>query len=181
MIMKTKLILLLTLVAVFSGCDKIKDATTVPIQTNLKADIPVVVTASGKKSAEQAGSVNAVTFTKTQDLSLSGNTDIEPYISKIKSIDVNSLVVTVTGLSAGQTINSVALDVTGVGNIFTQTNISMSNNSFTPVIASGTLDNVATKLTSDKKLTLTVSGNASGPMTFTVSLNFDVTVIAGVL
>jgi hypothetical protein len=179
--MKTKMILLLALVALFSGCNKIKDATTVNIETTLKADIPVVVTASGKKSVEQTGAVTAITFTKTQDLSLSSNADIEPYLSKIKSIDLNSLVVTITGLSAGQTINSVSLDVTGVGNIFTQTNISMTNNAFTPVIASGILDSVAAKLTSDKKVTLTVSGNASGPMTFTVSLNFDITVTAGVL
>jgi hypothetical protein len=179
--MKTKMILLLALVTVFSGCNKIKDATTVPIETSLKADIPVVVTATGKKSVDQTGSVNAIVFTKTQDLSLSGNADIQPYLSKIKSIDLNSLVVTITGLSAGQTINSVALDVTGVGNIFTQTNISMTNNTFTPVITAATLANVAAKLTSDKKITLTVSGNASGPMTFTVGLNFDVIVTAGVL
>ncbi len=80
-----------------------------------------------------------------------------------------------------QTINSVSLDVTGVGNIFTQTNITMSNNSFTPVIAAGKLDQVASKLTSDKKITLTVSGNVSGPMTFTIGCNFDATVIAAAL
>ncbi len=175
------MILLLALVAVFSGCDKIKDATTVEIDTSLKADIPVVVTAPARKSSEESEAVNAVTFTKIQDLSLSSNADIEPYLSKIKSIDLNSLLVTITGLSAGQTINSVALDVTGVGNIFTQTNISMTNNTFTPVITAATLANVATKLTNDKKITLTVSGNASGPMTFTVSLNFDATIIAGAL
>jgi type IV pilus biogenesis protein CpaD/CtpE len=179
--MKTKMILLAALIAIFSGCDKIKDATTVPIETSLKADIPVVVTATGKKSTDQTGTVNAIIFTKTQDLSLSSNADIQPYLSKIKSVDLNALVVTITGLSAGQTINSVALDVTGVGNIFTQTNISMTNNTFTPVITAATLANVAAKLTSDKKITLTVSGNASGPMTFTVSLNFDATIIAGAL
>jgi len=179
--MKTKMFLLLAFVAALSGCDKLKDATTVPIDTSLKADIPVVVTAPTKKLFDQAEEVTAITFTKTQDLTLASNEDIEPYLSKIKSIDLKSLVVTVTGLSAGQTINSVALDVAGVGNVFTQTNISMTNNTFTPVISATILDNVATKLTSDKKITLTVSGNASGPMTFTVSLNLGVTVTAGIL
>ncbi len=173
--------LLLASVALFSGCDKLKDATTVPIDTNLKADIPVVVVAPTKKSAGQADAVTAITFTKSQDLTLASNTDIAPYLSKIKSIDLNTLVITITGLSAGQTINSIALDVTGVGNVFTQTNITSANGIFTPVISASILDAVAAKLTSDKKITLTLSGNTSGPMTFTASLNLGVTVTAGVL
>jgi hypothetical protein len=176
--MKTKLFYVLAFVAVFMGCDKIKDLATVPFDTHLKADLPVVVTGTGKKSLDQIGLVNAVVFTKTQDLTLSSNTDIAPYINKIKSIGLNSLAITVTGLSTGQVINSVSMDVTGVGNIFTQTNITMTNNSFTPVIAAATLNNVASKLTSDKKITITVSGNASGPMSFIVSCNFDAHVVA---
>lgn len=139
---------------------------------------PVVVLSKGKESFDKAGTI---VFTKTQDLTLASNADIEPYIAKIKEVDLNSLVVTITGLSEGQTINSVSLDVTGVGNIFTQTNITMSNNSFTPVIAAGMLDMVAAKLTTDRKITLTVSGIASGAMSFTVSLNFDAIIIAYLL
>jgi len=174
--MKTKMIFFFSLITLISGCDLFKDANTIDISTDLTANIPVV--AAARKSSLE---INAVSFTKTQDLSLASNTDIEPYLSKIESINLNSLLVTVNGLTGSQTINSVSLDVAGVGNIFTQTNITMSNNSFTPVIAAGVLNQVATKLTSDKKITLTVSGNASGPMTFTVSLNFDTVLTAKVL
>jgi len=176
--MKTKLVFFSLLTLVFGGCDLIKDATEVTIDTDLKADIPVVVTSPGKGSADLA---TAISFTKTQDLSLSSNADIEPYLSKIEDITLNGLVITVTGLTTGQTINSVSLDVAGVGNIFTQTNITMNNNSFTPVIATGKLDQVAAKLTSDKKITLTVSGSASGPMTFTVKTTFDASILAAAL
>jgi type IV pilus biogenesis protein CpaD/CtpE len=178
--MKKKVILLIAFIAVLTGCDLLKKASEITITTQLKSDIPVVVT-SGTKSFDITGNVAAVAFSQTQDLTLASNADIEPYLSKIKSINLKSLVVTVTGLSAGQTINSVALDVEGVGNIFTQTNITMSSNSFTPTIQAGVLDQAAAKLTSDKKITLTVSGNASGPMTFTVGLNFDTGVTASVL
>lgn len=177
--MKTKFIYLLMLALVFTGCKKIKDLTTIEVPTQLKADVPVVVT--GVKSANLTGALNAISFTKTQDLTLASNPDIEPYLNKIKKLDLNSLAVTVNGLTAGQTINSVSLDVAGVGNVFTQTNITMSNNSFTPVIATGTLGNVSTKLTTDKKITLTVSGSASGAMTFTVSLNFETVLTAKLL
>ena len=176
--MKTKLICFFALIVVFAGCDKIKESATIPISTELKANIPVVVLTQSKNSFNKAG---AIVFTKTQDLTLASNADIEPYLSRIKEVGLNSLVVTITGLSAGQTINSVSLDVTGVGNIFTQTNITMSNNIFTPVIAETTLDLVAAKLTDDMKITLTVSGTASETMSFTVGLNFDAIVIAYLL
>jgi hypothetical protein len=177
--MKTIFTSLLALTLMLSGCDLLKQATTVSISTNLKSDIPVVV--AGVKSGQADLSLNAVSFSKSQDLSLSANTDIQPYLNLIEDINLNSLVVTVTGLTGSQTINSLALDVTGVGNIFTQTNITATNNSFTPAVSSTVLEQVATKLQNDKKITLTVSGSASGAMSVTVSLSFDTTVKASPL
>jgi hypothetical protein len=177
--MKTRLIYFFALVLVFTGCDLIKKASTISISTNLTSDIPVVV--GPTKSADMAGSVNAVSFSKSQDLTLASNSDVEPYLAKIKGISLNSLAITFNGLSAGQTINSIGLDVTGVGNILTLTNVTMTNNTFTPTITAGLLDQIAAKLLSDKKITITVSGNTSGAMTFTVSLNFDAKISAEVL
>lgn len=175
------MIFFLALIPMLSGCEMLKDATDVTISTDLKADIPVVVTTTGTKSVDLTGVVNPIIFTKTQDISLASNTDIEPYLAKIKEINLNSLVVTVSGLTTGQTINTVSLDVAGVGNIITQINITMTNNSFSPVISTATLDQVAAKLKSDKKITLTLSGNVSGPMSFVVGLNFDTDIVANVL
>jgi len=171
--MKTRLTAFLVIVLALTSCDMLKKATSVDIDTTLKSDIPVVV--AGTKSTQ------AVSFSKSQDLSLSSNAEIEPYLNLIEDINLNSLVVTVNGLTAGQTINSLALDVTGVGNIFTQTNITMTANSFTPTVSAAVLEQVATKLQSDKKITLTLSGNASGAMSVTVSLSFDATVVASPL
>jgi hypothetical protein len=179
--MKTRIIYLFALIPFFAACSLIEDATTVTISTDLKADIPVVVAGTGAKSANQDGSLNEVTFTKSQDLTLGSNADIEPYLDKIKDINLNSLVVTINGLGEGQTINSIALDVAGVGNIFTQTNITMTNNSFTPTILPAKFDQVAAKLFMEKMITLTISGNTSGPMTFTATLVFDTDIIANVL
>jgi hypothetical protein len=179
--MKTKIISFFFLLTLLSGCSLFEKANSIDISTDLQADVPVVVVSAPMKSALTTGSVETISFTKTQELSLSSNADIEPYLSHIKSINLNNLVVTVTGLNADQTINSVSLDVAGVGNVFTQNNITMSNNSFTPVIGAGVLDNVAAKLTNDKMITLTVSGSASGAMTFTVSLNFETVLTAKVL
>jgi hypothetical protein len=171
--MKISLIAFALLIATLPGCDLLEKATEVNIDTTLESNIPLIV--PGTKSTQ------AVSFSKSQDLSLSANQDIEPYLKLIKDINLSSLVVTVNGLTAGQTINSLALDVTGVGNIFTQSNITMSNNSFTPAVSASVLEQVATKLQGDKKITLTISGNASGAMSVTVSLSFDATVVASPL
>jgi hypothetical protein len=179
--MKTKLFLSLMIIPVLTGCELLKEANTIEIPTELIADVPVVVVEPGKKSVDLTAELNAISFTKSYDLTLASNEDIEPYLSKIKEIDLNSLVITVNGLNSYQTINSISLDVTGVGNIFTQNNISMTSNFFTPVIATGKLDQVAAKLTADRFISLTLSGSASGPMTFTVNLNFETVVIAKAL
>jgi len=178
--MKTRLFFVLTFLLAIVGCDKIKDAATITINTQLKADIPVSITALGVKS-DMIGVNAPISFSKTYDLNLDGNVDIAPYLAKIKSINLNELVITVTGLSTGQTINSVSLDVSGIGNIMTVTNISMTNNTFTPTLVAGILDQIAAKLIADRKITFTVSGNVSGPMSFTVGLNFDTRVVAFLL
>jgi hypothetical protein len=178
--MKSRAILFIALIPFLAGCDLLKKASEIKIPTELTADVPIDVVATGK-SFNLTGIVTDISFTKTQDLNLESNTDIEPYLAKIKSINLKGLVITVNGLSEGQTITTVSLGVEGVGNIFTQTGITMADNSFTPTIEAGKLAQVSTKLLADKKITLTVSGAASGPMTFTVSCNFDTEVVAAVL
>ena len=96
--MKTKAILIFTLIPVFAGCDLIKDASKATISTELTANVPIEVVSSGKKSVNQTEIINVIDFTKTQDLTLASNPDIEPYLSKIDEINLNSLIITVTGL-----------------------------------------------------------------------------------
>jgi len=175
--MKKIMTLLLASVLMLAGCSLIKDAAEVTISTDLTSVIPVVVT--GAKSVD--AQATAITFSKSQDLKLADNADIEPYLEKIREINLKSLVVTVTGLTAGQAITTVSLDVTGVGTICTQTNITSTTNSFTPMISSAILEQVGAKLKSDKKITITVHGEASGLMTFAASLVFDTDIVAGAL
>lgn len=177
--MKAKMTLLLLSVLLLTGCDWFKSLDDVTFSTDLTMNIPVVVT--GEKSINLIKGEIAVAFSSSEVLDLADNADIEPYLDKIKEIDLKSLVVTVTGLNAGQTINTISLSVTGVGTICTQTNISSTNNSFTPVIAEGLLNQAATKLKNDKKITVTVSGDVSGPMAFSVGLVFDTDITANAL
>ena len=175
--MKNSSLIILVLLFSFTGCDKIKDAASITVPTHLQCSIPVIVTGIGMKSVDLSAGVSAVSFSQTQDLSLAANTDISPYLSKINEINMSSVVVQISGLGAGQTINTLTLEVTGVGTVFTQTNITAANSSFTPVVSTAILNQMGAKLKADKKITFTVSGTASGPMTFTVGLNIDAKVV----
>ncbi len=175
--MKKLMTLLIASALTLAGCSLIKDAAEVTITTDLTTVIPVVVTSKKSVDVQAVG----VGFSQSQDLELAENEDIEPYLEKIREINIKSLVVTVSGLTAGQFISTISLDVTGVGNICTQTNITSTANSFTPVISSAILEQVGAKLKSDKKITITVHGDASGPMAFAASLVFDTDIVAGAL
>jgi hypothetical protein len=133
-------------------------------------DIPVIVT--GEKSAP---------FSVSKDLKLGDNEDIEPYLEKLRKIDLKSIEVTVSGLNAVQTINTMSLDASGVGTLFTQTNITSSNSTFTPQVDGAKLTKAGENLKTDRKLTLTISGTVSGPMAYNVHLVFTTNVVAGAL
>ena len=177
--MKTKITLILASLLLLSGCEWLKNAAEVTIETDLTTTIPVVV--AGVKSADLNADLTALNFTASQTLSLAENIDVEPYLEKIREVNLKSLVVTINGLSAGQTINTISLSVTGVGTLCTQTNITSANNSFTPTVDMDLLAQAGEKLADDHQITLTLSGTASGPMTFCVSLVFDAEIVAGAL
>jgi hypothetical protein len=167
--MKSRLFLYLVPLVALAGCDKIKDATAITVNTELQSNITVTVT----NPVKSANGAKSLIFSETQDLSLADNSDLESYLSKINEIDLSNLVITITGLTTGQSISSISLDVAGVGTVFTQTDITMTSNSFTPTVSSTILGQMATKLKADNKLTFTISGSASEEMTFVVGCNMD--------
>jgi len=176
--MKTKLFCFLVLLIAFSGCDKIKDAATIKVPTNLKTDIHVDVTAVGMKSFDLIA-LNSGSFSTSKELALAANDSIASYLDRFKAIDINAVTVSIPSLGSEQKINTLVLNVTGVGDIFTQTNITSSlNNPFNPVYTTaGILDEVAKKLTDERKITLTVSGTTTGLTTFNVGLTIGADVI----
>lgn len=176
--MKTKLTFILAAMVLLGGCSLIKDAATVTIDTELISSVNVTV--AGNKSAN----LNVATelpFNVTKDLRLDENADIEEYLEKIREIELNSLVVTITGLASNQVISTISLAVTGVGNICTQTNVTAANNSFTPVVSQATFDKVAEKLLKDLRITYTINGLAALPGTFVITTNYGAKITAGAL
>ena len=182
-IMKTtKLIIVFFLLLSLMGCDKLRELATITINTRLETEFPIVVNESGINLPGALNANNApIQFSVTEVLKIEENFDLEPYIKKIKGIDLEKLEVTVLGLTQGQAINSVSLDILGIGNIVTLTNITMTNNKYTPDIPDELFDRVASKLLSDKQITATVSGNTSSPISITLEVAIDAKVLAYIL
>jgi hypothetical protein len=163
--MKQRLPFLFAALLLITGCEKIKDATTIKVDTSFDVDFPV--TAAEVKTT-QAGAFNV-----TESITLADNPDLESYLSKIDDITLSNLEITVNGLTEGQVINSVSLDAAGLGNVLTLTNISSANNTFHPEVSSTLLNQMGDKLRDEGSLTLTVSGSTSGAMTFVISCTMD--------
>ena len=177
--MKTKLALLFALLLLLPGCDWLNKATEVTISTNLTCDIPIVI--GGSKSAGLISEV-AAPFNGSAVLSLDDNPDIADYLDKIREITLQSVVITVNGLTAGQAVTTVTVEISGVGVLGTQTNISSTSNSFTPAVNANVYGAAEQKLLADQSITVTAYGNATGePMSFTVNCNFTTDVVAGAL
>jgi hypothetical protein len=171
--MKQRLPFLFAAFLLITGCEKIKDATSVKVDTNFDIDFPVTV---AEVKTTEAGAFNV-----SESITLADNPDLEAYLSKIDDITLSNLVITITGLTEGQTINSVSLDADEIGNVLTLTDITSTNNSFTPEVSASILNQMGDKLRDDGTLTLTVSGNTSGSMSFVISCNMDARVVVATL
>ena len=174
--MKIKSLVFLFLIVAVFGCNKIKDATTLKIDTQLKTNIPLTVTSVGMNEGGLLKTA-ALPFSITSDLLLADNIDLSAYTSKIKEINLSNVVITVTGLTGNQTINSISLDIAGIGNVLTQTNITATNNTFTPQITPTLLAAIAAKFQADKKISITISGSVSAPLSCTVSVSLTSEVV----
>ena len=177
--MKTKMTFLFSALLLLAACGLIKDAAEVTISTELTSLMQVTV--AGTKSAEFTSGINALNFSKSQLLSLSENEDLEPYLDKIREIDITSVMVDIYGLTEGQIINTLSLDVEGVGKIATVTGITASNITYSAIVDNVKLAEAGKKLKNDKKVTLVVYGDANMPMSFNIQMIFPVDVVAGAL
>jgi hypothetical protein len=177
--MKTKITMFLASVFLITGCQAIKDAAEVDFSTQLTANMAITV--AGSKSVEITPVANALSFSKSQALDLKDNSEIFPYLEKIREIDITSIMVDIYGINEGQSISTLALDVEGVGTIATITNITPYMNAYPPVIDQVKLGQAAKKLAKELKIMLVVHGEANGPMSFNINMVFPVDVVAGAL
>ena len=177
--MKTKATILLAVLVSLGGCEWIRDLSKVELETDLIVNVPI--TSVGKKSAETGTSVQDVSFTGSAVLSLDENDDVSPYLEKLREIDLQTVTVTINGLTPGQTITAVSLSVPVVGTICTHTNITSATGAFNPQIDAAKLQKAGDILMDELSITVTVSGTSTTPIANIANIIFGAKVTAGAL
>jgi len=177
--MKIKAVILLAILVTLGGCEWLKNLGNVDFETDLVLN--VLVSSDMKKGANTATEIADFSFTGSEVLSLEENEDIEPYIKKLKEIDLQDVKVTFSGLLSGQTITTIALSVSGVGIICTHSNITSTTGTFTPAIDEDMLLKAGKKLLKDGSITVVVSGTSSVIIENLVNIVFGAKVTAGAL
>lgn len=171
---------ILSLVAIsliVSSCDKIKELLTVSITTSIEGNIPLVVT----KSNFDITKASLVNYDIRHDISIADNEDLKPYLKKIKEIQIKSVQLKFNGLQKDQIIDFISLDVIGVGTLASITNVTMSNNLFTPTVPVELLKSVSDNLLNNNRITINLKGGANSPINVTVEVKMDAVVKAQAL
>ena len=168
--MKTKMTFLFATLLLLAGCGLIKDAAEVTIDAQLSSLMQITV--PGSKSAEITAETNASNFSKSQVLYLKDNPDLEPYLDKIREVEIKSVMVDILyGLNEGQVVTNLSLDVDGVGTIATITgDVTNMMIAYPPVIDQAKLVLAGKALKKDNKITLVVHGVANGPLSFNINM-----------
>ena len=178
--MKRISLLLFIIPAFLFSCDEVEEANTIEFDTTLSLDIPVAVvapTAMLEKSTQED-----FMFEQSATSSLSEMENIQDYLSKVKTIEINDIEIVINNLGAGEEIKKIDISVEGIGVLATIMNVSATNNVHSPSVDNAKLTQAATILNSTKAITVMVSGTTnSAPMDFTVNMDFDCHIEANAL
>jgi len=167
----------IALLLLFS-CEAIKEAITVPVNTNLTVNVPFSVNVT-KSAGTDNKAATTYNFSASKVLEVGDNVDMKAYINKLKSVDLKGITVTIATLNGTEEVLTLDVAVSGVsGSLFSKTNITATgNNPFSPVITQAMqsqLDLVETKVIAERKITITVSGTTNAaPLSLNAQLAFD--------
>ena len=156
-----------------NGCD----AITTDFDTNLNKTILAEV------AEVKSGTKDAVTypFNATETLNIRDNSKINDYIDRLKSINVNSITCTFTGIPSGETVTELNISIPSAGMEITLTDIDNATQ-LTLDVSPQLLDAISKRLIDTHEITIEISGMSTyAPMTLSTLMNFAVTVKARVL
>ncbi len=188
--MKNHFYLLLIAVFAFSvSCEKLKEATSVDIETDLEVDIPLTNTAkSGVITKSGNADVTAFAYSGSATFSLSDNEDIKKYVNKIDDIIANGVSkIQVTGVPAGGKITAcklmIGLDPNADATVFNLTKEFTATNGVIEITENALINQFITLLKQNKsaKFKFVVTGEASYDVQTVFKIKVPVIIEAGVL
>lgn len=173
----------------FASCDKIKDATTVEIETDLQVEIPIATTGTSSATTKSAeANINAYQYGGTATFSLTDNEDISDYIDNIDDIIADGVAsIQINGVPAGGSLNAClmkyGLAPTAGTTAFNLTTPLTSSNGTITVSDVAWINSLINTLKQNKKASykFDVSGNASFDVNHVIKIKVPVIIKANPL
>ena len=182
---------LICAMVLLSGCDKLKDATSLDFTVNnisfaFKATVQDdPTTLSGEASVTtRAAAMRSFTVTRTVAISEIGSSDVDKYASKISKALVNAAMVSVATVPSGSyTVTDLTITATGVPGSIVIPAYTIGDDFTEPSGMSVYMGALIMQLINAGTITVTVSGQTDAPAgtILTVSCKSDVVFTASLL
>ncbi|HCE58376.1 MAG TPA: hypothetical protein DER09_11235 [Prolixibacteraceae bacterium] len=91
----------------FASCDKIKEATTVEIETELEVEIPIATTGTSNATKSADAGINSFQYGGNATFSLADNEDLADYVNNIDEIIADGVAtIQINGVPVEGSINT---------------------------------------------------------------------------
>jgi len=158
-----------------ASCDKLKHDFNV---NNVKFafDAPVTGNAATTHAAvaTRAGTDNTFTVNRVVDISEMGSSEIVEYANKINSVVVNSTLLKITAVPAGNyDVANVTLTADGVAGSLVVPSYTLGGAFTPPANMNAYTSALIMKLISAKKVTVTITGQTDAPAGTTINISYE--------
>jgi hypothetical protein len=160
---------------IFSGCNKIEEATEVTFEAKFEADLNVVVPPASRN----------VSFETADTIDPASDPEVEKYLDKIKKFEVQTLIAEVTSISKNVTLVTADLSVfnTNHSAVWHMENLPLTLGATIPLGNEDGQWNTVNQIFDEKtEFTVKLEGETDeGDVTFTVKVTFVTKVTAKTL
>ncbi|MBN2805140.1 MAG: hypothetical protein JXR22_00635 [Prolixibacteraceae bacterium] len=172
--MKVRALLFVAVLGIsFVSCDAMKDLTAIEVESELKVDIPLEATDDGVSLKSQS-IVAFGDFKGEAEIDLATNEDVKDYVDNLRSIQATDVLLTLTGLTGDQKIETITITAKAadLSETFTATNIIPTSVEQSMASFITLIDNW--DITENTLVTFTVTGKANFHVTNAVKAKIKV-------
>lgn len=183
---KLQLFLLATIVAIaFSSCDEVDKLTEFDVKQNFETTLNIKASSQAAKQNQTTKDATTV-WSQTTTINLDENAEISKNLDLIERVAISSLKYEIVNYSGDESakITDTSIDFGGTTVLIEDTVLKTADAADTKFTVSDAdqLSAIATKLKTDKSLTITAQGKVNEqPVTFGIKLYINTTVTIDVL
>jgi len=185
--LKTNLALLLFTALTISSCDEVDKLTEFTVEQDFDTTLNIT-TAVTKEAKPQAKTTEGVSWSEQATIDLTDNEDVSSNLNLIEDVAINGLTYEIVNYSGPDNvaISETTIDFGGTVISIEDTNLKTADDADTTYTIDDTakLSAIASKLKTDKTMTITASGTIAGDIgdvTFGIKLHMETSITIDVI